>query len=69
MKKFSKDKVVKTKSKLLPKTGKISKLLIAEKELLTGRMVEIDNTLALLKDNPQLETVAEILLKPLEIEQ
>ena len=69
MKRFLKDKVIKTKSEILPKRGDISKLLLAEKQLLVGRVVEIDNTLAMFKEHPNLEKTVEIILKPLEVEE
>ncbi len=65
---FDKKKIVKTKSTHLKSTGRISKQLQEEKELLTSRLVDIDNTLASLKENPNLEKLVEIIIVPLEVE-
>lgn len=67
--KFIKSKIVKTKSSFLSKTGDISKQLTAEKDLLIGRIAEIDTTLALLKEHPELEKIVENVIKPLEVEE
>ena len=69
MKKFSKEKVTKTESKFLSKAGTISKQLIEEKNLLIGRIAEINTTLALLKEHPYLEKIVENVIKPLEVEK
>ena len=67
--KFIKSKIVKTKSSFLSKTGDISKQLTAEKDLLIGRIAEIDTTLALLKEHPELEKIVENVIKPLEVKE
>ena len=69
MKMFDKQKIIKTKSPHLKSAGRISKQLEEEKLLLTSRLVDIDNTLASFKDNPNLEKLVEIIVKPLEIEK
>jgi hypothetical protein len=68
-KSFHKSKIIKTKSESLRKSGRISKLLKEEQALLEGRLAEIKQTLLALEENPGLEKLIEIVVKPLEVEK
>jgi hypothetical protein len=60
--------IVKTTSKYIPITSKYTKRLEAEKALLTGRLVEIENMLKVFEENPEVLKAVELILNPLEIE-
>ena len=55
-------KITKTASEQIPEKGKPTKLLLAEKEILEGRLAEVNNLLKEFEDTPGLEKATDLML-------